>query len=81
MAFYFLLKNPQFSGYSFVERAAIMAAAQQAMPVPRRLICNLAKLVPICVVFYAIVDVPGWWKLPALLAAVLVTHCLPANQY
>ena len=24
---------------------------------------------PICVVFYAIVDVPGWWKVPALLAA------------
>lgn len=70
MAFYFSTKKiPQLSGYSFVERAAIMAAAQEAMPVPRRLICNLAKLVPICVVFYAIVDVPGWWKLPALLAA------------
>lgn len=70
MAFYFSSsKIPQLKPYSFVERAAILAAAQQAMPVPRRLICNLAKLVPICVVFYAIVDVPGWWKIPALLAA------------
>lgn len=70
MSLYFSSKNvPQLAPYSFTERAAILAAAQQAMPVPRRLICNLAKLIPICVIFYAIVDVPGWWKIPALLAA------------
>ncbi|RUO77079.1 DUF6170 family protein [Idiomarina seosinensis] len=70
MAFYFSSRRvPQLQPYSFTERAVILGIAQEAMPVPRRLICNLAKLVPICIVFYAIVDVPGWWKVPALLAA------------
>ncbi|WP_404402039.1 DUF6170 family protein [Idiomarina seosinensis] len=70
MAFYLSSRRvPQLKPYSFTERAAILTAAQEAMPVPRRLICNLAKLVPICIIFYAIVDVPGWWKVPALLAA------------
>lgn len=70
MRLYFSSRSvPQLQSYSFAERAAILAMAQEAMPVPRRLICNLAKLVPICIIFYAIIDVPGWWKIPALLAA------------
>ncbi|MCK7458094.1 DUF6170 family protein [Idiomarina aminovorans] len=70
MALYFSSRHiPQLSNYSFTERAMILSMAQQKMPVPRRLICNMAKLVPICLIFFFIVEVEGWWKVPALLAA------------
>lgn len=70
MALYFSSRRiPQLSNYSFTERAVILSIAQGKMPVPRRLICNMAKLVPICLIFFFIVDVEGWWKVPALLAA------------
>ena len=70
MSLYFSSRHiPQLSGYSFTERAMILSMAQQKMPVPRRLICNMAKLVPICLIFFFIVEVEGWWKIPALLAA------------
>lgn len=70
MALYFSSRKiPQLDSYSFTERAMILSIAQEKMPVPRRLICNLAKLVPICVIFFLVVEVEGWWKLFALLAA------------
>ncbi|MAD52967.1 MULTISPECIES: DUF6170 family protein [unclassified Idiomarina] len=70
MGFYLTSRQvPQLKSYPFTERALILSMAQQAMPVPRRMICNLAKLVPICIIFFAIVDLPGWWKAVGLLAA------------
>ncbi|PYE32716.1 hypothetical protein DFP83_10523 [Idiomarina fontislapidosi] len=70
MGFYLTSRQvPQLKSFPFTERALILTIAQQAMPVPRRMICNLAKLVPICIIFFAIVDLPGWWKAVGLLAA------------
>ncbi|RUO79784.1 hypothetical protein CWI84_09145 [Idiomarina tyrosinivorans] len=66
---------PQLAPYSLIERATIVRLANEMMPVPRRFVANMSKLVLLSALFVLLVSIDNWGaRIVALLAVGL---CYP----
>lgn len=66
-------KIPELSAFKATERAQIIQLAARSMPLPRRYLTNLLKLIVLITLFWQLVSLESWTlRIVALLAAGLL---------
>ena len=64
---------PELAPFRATQRAVIIRMAAHAMPLPRRYLTNLLKLIVLITLFWQLVSIESWaWRIIALLAAGLL---------